>query len=145
MIALVAIPVIAGIYAARWIGQVYGWGYHVVILAVLAAYTAFMFRVALGRRPKEKPDLSAFQSSSPDAQALGERVAMLHAGVVQLDRKLRVDAFLVPILLFMPTIIALLVLRDAAYVPENRLWSAVGVVLIIPYVLIRYALPRKNA
>ncbi len=143
--AIVALPLIAGIYAGHWIGRHYGWGYHVLILVALAAYMAFMFRIALGKRLKKEVDLSTFQSSSPEAQSLGEQVAEMHAGAVRLDEKLRLDAYLVPALLFAPMIVVLLVLGQSAYSEEHRNWFSLSLVLLIPYLLVRYAMPHKRA
>ncbi len=143
--AIVALPVIAGIYAGHWIGRHHGWGYHVLILAALAAYTVFMFRIALGKRLKKEIDLSAFQSSSPESQALGEQLAAMHADVFRLDQKLRLDAYLVPVLLFVPMIVVLLVFGQSANSAENRSWFKLSLVVLIPYLLVRYAIPKKKA
>jgi hypothetical protein len=128
-------------YVGRFVGSRYGWGYHVALLVVLIGSIGLLVRLGIG---KDSERISAPPASTPEEEVLEEEIAALEADVAQLRRKMRIDAFIFPALLFSPTIVTLIVLGQEGYRREHRGWGWIGLVAGLVYVVVRYAFARKE-
>ena len=127
--------VVASFWVSSKLGSVYGWGYHAVALLVISLLACGFLRVFF--RPL---DLKKTELPSPENEDQRKIILELERSereISRLQQHLKFDAFVLPVILVFPTFVCLIVLQNALYDAENRLWFVVGVGFSVAAFLVR--------
>lgn len=131
---------------ARYVGQLYGWYYHALLLAALGGVLAVLFRAVTPKPPEPLRELPP--SEDPEARRLMEQVRAMHEDFVQSYPAFRRDMMLLPILACAPAVVILCILQQRSYLPDYSIWLRLSFVPFILYFIFRFlvsALRKKGA
>jgi hypothetical protein len=140
-IALLLLVVLL-VQLAHVLGKYYGWYYHALILGALAVALVALFRFAFPTRPPLVSKLPP--TDDPEGLRIRAMLESVQVDLVQIDRDLKRDMVLLPILACAPPLLILCLLQQRAYLPPNSIWFKVSMVPFLLYVVIRFILSRPG-
>jgi predicted MFS family arabinose efflux permease len=127
---------------AQYVGLLYGWQYHALILVALGVGVGALFRLAAPKMPEPLPQLPP--ADDPEGKKIREFIASAEKDLKHSVPALRRDAMLIPILACVPAALVLLILQQQSYLPEFSLWFRLSFVPVLIYVFVRYILPQRR-
>jgi hypothetical protein len=138
-IALIVVLVLL-VRIAQYIGQLYGWYYHALILVALGVCVGALLRLAAPKMPEPSPDLPP--TDDPEGKKIREFIASAQKDLEHSVPALRRDAMLIPTLACAPAALVLCVLQQRSYLPDFSLWFRLSFVPVLIYVFVRYIIPK---
>ena len=127
---------------AQFVGQLYGWYYHALILVALGVGVGALFRLAAPKMPKFSPELPP--TDDPEGKKIREFIASAHKDLEHSVPALRRDAMLIPILACAPSAAVLCVLQQRSYLPDSSTWFRFSFIPVLLYVIFRYIIPKRS-
>lgn len=127
---------------ARYVGQLYGWYYHALLLAALGGVLAVLFRVVAPKPPEPMRELPP--TDDPEGRKILEQIRVMHEDLVHSYPAMRRDMMLLPILACAPAVLILCILRQRSYLPDYSIWLRLSFVPFILYFVFRFLIPKQS-
>jgi hypothetical protein len=140
-IALILLLVLL-VRVAQYVGQLYGWYYHALILVALGVCVGALLRLAAPKMPEPSPELPP--TDDPEGRKIREFLQSAHRDLEQSIPGLRRDSMLIPILACAPAAVILCVLQQRSYQPDYAIWFRLSFIPVLIYVFVRYIIPRGS-
>jgi hypothetical protein len=138
-IALILLLVLL-VRVAQYVGQLYGWYYHALILIVLGVSLAALLRLVAPKMPGPAPKLQP--TDDPEGRRLREFIESAHKDFEQSIPALRRDAMLIPVFACAPAVVILCVFQQRSYLPDYSPWFRLSFIPVLLYVIFRYIIPK---
>jgi hypothetical protein len=140
-IALILLLVLL-VRVAQFVGQLYGWYYHALILVVLGASLAALFRLIAPKMPGSAPALPP--TDDPEGIKIREFIKSAHRDFEQSVPAFRRDSILIPLLACAPAVALLCIFQQHSYLPSCSLWFRFSFIPVLLYVVFRYVIPKRR-